>query len=222
MNPAPSAIEVRGLVVRYPGSDRAIVDGFDLVVPSGVALGITGRSGSGKSTLLMHLAGLRRPEAGVITILGRSLGGLSQSALAALRAERVGFVFQRAQLVPYLSARSNIELPLRLSGRAVAAEWPRLVQFAAGLGICEVLDRRADRLSVGEAQRVALVRALASDPDLLFADEPTGALDQGNASILAGALLDWQRGASKRRTLVVATHDLGLAELLDLRLAIGA
>jgi ABC-type lipoprotein export system ATPase subunit len=161
---------------------------------------VTGRSGSGKSTLLRVLAGLVRPEAGVVTVAGELVTGLGSAEAAAFRRRHVGLVSQDAGLVGHLSAAENVELALAVRGRdGDPREW------LMRLGLEHRIDQRVERLSAGERQRVAIARALAGAPGLVLVDEPTSRLDQVNAAVVGRLLADAARlhGA----TVVVATHD---------------
>lgn len=185
--------------------------GLDLVVGPGTSTAIMGPSGSGKSTLLSLLAGLDRPDRGEVTLDGVAISRLDDDELTTLRRDRVGFVFQSFNLLPELTARENVELPLRLAGRPVdAAEVARL---ADALGIADRLDHRPDQLSGGQAQRVAVVRALITHPAVILADEPTGALDRASSEQLLTAFDEAVRAWGQ--TLVVVTHDPAIAARAD-------
>ena len=197
---------VQGLVVRYHADDPAVLDGADLQVRSGERVAIVGASGCGKSTLLAHLAGLRRPQAGHVQLGDVRLDDLGESALDALRAASIGFVFQRARKLPYLSARENIELALGVT--SCEADIDALL---LAVGLAPLARRRASALSVGEAQRVAVARALVKSPALVIADEPTGSLDGAAADAVSALLL----APVAQRTVLVATHDEHLAQRCD-------
>lgn len=177
----------------------------------GTFTAVMGPSGSGKSTLLTCAAGLVRPTVGSVFLGGTAIHALPESELAMVRRERVGFVFQEFNLIPALTARENIELPLLLAGRPVDAA---LLDRIAGLaGIHDRLSHHPDQLSGGQQQRVALCRALIIGPDLICADEPTGALDSGSSrqvmDLLREAVDDFGQ------TLVLVTHDPLAASYAD-------
>jgi putative ABC transport system ATP-binding protein len=193
--------------------------GVDLVVAQGSFVVVTGRSGSGKTTLLNCVGGLDRPDSGSITIAGRSVTGMVEDDLLALRRELVGFVFQDFALIPMLSARENIGLPLRLLRVAPQEREERVQRLLDVVGLLEHAEQRPYELSGGQLQRVAIARALVARPRLLLADEPTGQLDSATGrSImrLIRSLVD-----SQGVTAVVATHDRliigGADEVHDLR-----
>ncbi len=206
-------VEAQGVCKRYAHGTTSVevLRGVNLSVASGEMLSIVGPSGSGKSTLLYCLAGLERPDEGRIHIAGTDMAKLSRSALARLRARHVGFVFQQYNLVPSLPVIENVSLPARLAGKRLEREGVDGALARVGL-----FDRRDDRpfdLSGGEAQRVAIARAIAANPDIVFADEPTGALDTVNG----GVVLDMLRSMAREsgRTVVMVTHDLAAAALAD-------
>ncbi len=193
--------------VSSPEGPLPILDGIDLDIGPGEAVAIIGPSGSGKTTLLALLAGLDEPSHGTVEMFGRPLAGLDEDARAALRAGRVGFVFQDFNLLPRLSAEENVRIGAELGGVADAAQSTRDALKAVGL------DQRARHfpatLSGGEQQRVAIARAFAPGPELLFADEPTGNLDTLNGERIIEIL--FRLHAERRTTLVLATHDERLA-----------
>jgi putative ABC transport system ATP-binding protein len=200
--------------IRGPGGRLTILRDLDLSVHGGEAVAILGVSGSGKSTLLGLLAGLDQASSGEVWLCGKSLTGLDEDGRAALREGRVGFVFQSFQLLPTLTALENVLLPLELSGTANAE---RIAAEALGrVGLTERAGHYPRQLSGGEQQRAAIARAFAPRPDILFADEPTGNLDQVTGEQVIDLLLDLRRdiGAS----LVLVTHDPRLAERCDRRL----
>jgi putative ABC transport system ATP-binding protein len=164
---------------------------------------VMGPSGSGKSILLLTAAGLVRPTSGSVVVDGRELTGLSETALAKLRRERIGFVFQAFNLLPALTVEQNVTLPLRLAGRR-----PSRARVAQVIGRVGLAGRRGDRpgaLSGGQQQRVAIARALVTQPTVIFADEPTGALDSGAARGVLGLLRESVQTAGQ--TVVMVTHD---------------
>ncbi|MFC9592014.1 ABC transporter ATP-binding protein [Streptomyces sp. NPDC056944] len=193
-------------VTRTYGSGAPALDGVDLVVPRGRFVAVMGRSGSGKSTLLRCAAGLERPTAGRVRIGGTDLATLKAAGLTRLRRDRIGFVFQSLNLVSALNVRENVTLPLLLAG---AREGRALdARALAGLDAVGLADRAEDRpesLSGGQRQRVAIARALVDEPEVVFADEPTAALDPVTA---AGVLALLRRAVDERgRTVVLVTHD---------------
>ena len=184
-----------------------ILDDVSFELAAGASLAIVGRSGSGKSTLLGLLAGLDLPGSGEVILAGQSLHGLDEDARARLRAGRVGFVFQSFQLLDSLTALENVMLPLELEQPRDARERARTLLQRVGLG--ERLGHYPKQLSGGEQQRVAIARAFASDPLILFADEPTGNLDQHTGEHISDLLFELNR--ERGTTLVLVTHDLRLA-----------
>jgi len=210
-------IVARNLTQRYRraggGPPLTVLEGVDLDVAAGEVVAVLGPSGSGKTTLLGLLAGLDRASGGSVTLDGVALDGLDEDARAALRAERVGFVFQTFQLVPTLTALENVLVPLELlpDGRAPApAEAEARARDLLGrVGLGARLDHYPAQLSGGEQQRVGIARAFAARPQLLFADEPTGNLDRETGRAVTDLLFALNREAGT--TLVVVTHDLELA-----------
>jgi putative ABC transport system ATP-binding protein len=201
-------LEARQLVVEY-ARGRRVLDGVDLVLRPGESVAIVGPSGSGKSTLLAHLAGLRRPDGGEVRFEGRPLTSLASRELDRFRAGQLGFVFQRAALLPFLTVRENVCLALGCLGpRAPGESASRVGLLLESMGLAPLADRRADRLSVGEAQRVAVARALVKDPPLVLADEPTGSIDAAGAAAIVDLLLLHRADRHRAdRTVVIATHD---------------
>jgi putative ABC transport system ATP-binding protein len=196
--PAASA----SAAVKVFGDVRAL-DGVTVELERGAFTAIMGPSGSGKSTLMQCIAGLDALTAGEVAIGGTVLSGLGDRELTLLRRERVGFVFQGFNLLPALDARENITLPLRLGGRAADAEWLDLVIDT--LGLRPRLGHRPAELSGGQQQRVAVARALATRPEIVFADEPTGNLDSRSSAELLAFL---RRAVDELgQTLVMVTHD---------------
>jgi putative ABC transport system ATP-binding protein len=196
-----------------------ILDGLDLRVASGETLAIIGASGSGKTTLLSLLAGLDRPSSGSIRLAGVALESLDEDGRARLRAGRVGFVFQSFQLLASLTALENVMLPAELAGLADAEARARRILGELGLG--QRPGHYPYQLSGGEQQRVAIARAFAAEPQLLFADEPTGNLDLATGSRIADLLFEMNR--ARGTTLILVTHDQALARRCGrvLRLAQG-
>ncbi len=184
-----------------------ILDEVDLQVATGESLAIVGASGSGKTTLLSLLAGLDLPSSGEIALAGHTLNGMDEDARAALRAGRVGFVFQSFQLLAGFTALENVMLPAELAGRADAGDRARAALEQVGLG--KRLTHYPYQLSGGEQQRVAIARAFAGEPKILFADEPTGNLDTATGARIIDLLFELNRGSGA--TLVLVTHDPALA-----------
>jgi putative ABC transport system ATP-binding protein len=203
-----------GKHVNGPGGRLTILQGLNLEVSSGEAVAILGASGAGKSTLLGLLAGLDQASEGEVWLCGQSLSGLNEDGRAALREGRVGFVFQNFQLLPTLTARENVLLPLELSGVAEAERIADEALQQVGLGARGGHYPR--QLSGGEQQRVAIARAFAPRPAILFADEPTGNLDQGTGDQVIHLLLALREESGA--ALVMVTHDARLAEGCDRRL----
>ncbi|GAA4306149.1 ABC transporter ATP-binding protein [Streptomyces venetus] len=197
-------------VTRTYGPLRAL-DGVSLALPAGTFTAVMGPSGSGKSTLLQCAAGLDRPTSGSVTVGGTEITGLSERRLTLLRRERVGFVFQAFNLLPTLTAEQNVVLPLRLAGRRVPKARVRQALEQVGLG--DRARHRPARLSGGQQQRVALARALITRPEVLFADEPTGALDTRTGHEVLGLLRDMVDRDG--RTVVMVTHDPVAAAYAD-------
>jgi putative ABC transport system ATP-binding protein len=184
---------------------------------AGTITSVVGPSGSGKSTLLQCAAGLDRPTSGVVSLGGTDLSGLSRRRLSILRRRRVGFVFQSLNLVPTLTVAENIALPLRLDHRRVDKDAVR--RLADRVGITRQLRRLPHTLSGGQQQRVAIARALITDPEVIFADEPTAALDPHNSDIVLHLLR--QAAEELGRTVIVVTHEPRVASQTDRALVLG-
>jgi putative ABC transport system ATP-binding protein len=203
-------LAARNLDKRYRLHDQevAALRGVTLAIESGEYVAIVGPSGSGKSTLLTLLGGLDTPTSGDVEILGTSLGALDDRRLTRLRLERIGFVFQRFHLLPVLTARENVELPLAEHGVGATARRARADELLAYVGLGARANHRATQLSGGEMQRVAIARALANRPAIILADEPTGELDAATGQEI---LALFRRLHQDGTTLVVVTHDDQLA-----------
>ena len=202
-----SFIEFRGVTRRYMKGGHAVtpLDDVTLDVEPGEFLVLLGPSGSGKTTLLNLLAGIDRPDGGTVHVGGQDVGGTRAARLARWRARTVGYIFQRAHLVPVLSAYENVEMPLWLQ-RLSRAERHRRVELAlAAVGLTDRATHLPKQLSGGQEQRVAIARALVADPELLVADEPTGSLDAESAGGILTLLERLNREQGK--TIVMVTHD---------------
>ena len=214
-HPGSTMVRVSGVTKRFGRGDAAVtaLDGVDLSVPRGGLVALTGRSGSGKTTLLHCIGGLERPDEGRVEVGGTEVTGLDEDGLLALRRDHVGFVFQTFALVPILTARENVGVPLRLSRTPVAEREQQVERLLRLVGLADHAEQRPGELSGGQQQRVAVARALAGRPNLLLADEPTGQLD----SATGRAVMDLLRAivASEGVTAVVATHDPGLIDAAD-------
>lgn len=207
------AVAARGVRKGYGAAEARVeaLRGVDLDIERGRFTAIMGPSGSGKSTLMHCLAGLDTADDGAVLLDGVDLTGLDDRALTVLRRERVGFVFQSFNLVPTLTARQNITLPLELAGERVSAE--RLDAVAATLGLTDRLSHRPHELSGGQQQRVAIARALLSRPSVVFADEPTGNLDSRAGHDVLTLLGDASRHSGQ--TIIMVTHDPAAAAHAD-------
>ncbi len=215
-----NALDVTDLVKEYPDAEgkppRRVLDGVALSVAPGEAVAIVGPSGCGKSTLLNLIGLLDAPTSGHIRLAGKDVAGLGENDRAALRAEHLGFVFQLHHLLPQCTVLENVlvptlALPASSETRRQAPETAR--ELLAAVGLSALAGKFPAQLSGGERQRVAVVRALVNRPQLVLADEPTGALDQANAAAVRDVLvrLAKERGAA----LIVVTHDAGIAASLD-------
>ena len=207
------AVAARALTRRYGDGESAVdaLRGVSLDVPAGQFTAVMGPSGSGKSTLMHLLAGLDRPTSGSVVVGGQELANLDDKRLTALRRDKLGFVFQAFNLIPVLSARENITLPLMLAGKKPDDAWLAKLVDAVGLG--DRLTHRPAELSGGQQQRVAIARALVARPDVVFADEPTGNLDSKSASEVLGLL---RRAVDDfGQTVIMVTHDPGAAAVAD-------
>jgi putative ABC transport system ATP-binding protein len=201
------------LTRRY-GEGQTAVDalrGVSVDIADGKLTAVMGPSGSGKSTLMHILAGLDRPTSGEVSVAGTSIGELNDTQMTKLRREHIGFIFQFFNLLPMLTAKENIVLPLRIAGEKPDADWVGELTAAVGLG--DRLSHRPAELSGGQQQRVAIARALVSKPTVMFADEPTGNLD----STTSGEILTMLRESVSTygQTTVMVTHDAQAAAIAD-------
>ncbi len=189
---------------------------ISLTIDQGEFLAVTGRSGSGKTTLLNLLSGLDSPTTGTVYFNGNDLAELKESDLVEMRRHKIGFVFQSFGLMPLLSAQENVELPLHIGGMPWRERRQRASDALKAVGLGTRARHRPFELSGGEQQRVSIARALVAEPEVVFADEPTGELDTATARSIAETL--GEVAASRRATVIVATHDLDLAAMAHRRL----
>jgi lipoprotein-releasing system ATP-binding protein len=219
--PASPLLEARGLVKEYVGGDGTpirVLAGTDLAVAPGEFVAIVGASGSGKSTLLHLLGALDAPTSGDVCLEGTRYADLDASTLAALRNRHIGFVFQFHHLLRDFSALENVMMPLRIAGHPEPEAELRGRALLGEVGLADRLLHRPAQLSGGEQQRVAVARALATEPSVVLADEPSGNLDPVNADRLHHLLSAVPKQG--RRALIVVTHNRGLAALADRVLAL--
>ncbi|MFF4601711.1 ABC transporter ATP-binding protein [Streptomyces sp. NPDC001339] len=207
------AVDLRSLRKVHGRGRQAVIalHDFNHAIPRGSFTAVMGPSGSGKSTLLHCAAGLERPSSGSVTLAGQELAGLSERQLTLLRRDRIGFVFQDFHLVPALSVAANVALPLRLAGRR--PDPCRLEELLSTVGLSDKRHRRPGELSGGQQQRAAVARALVTGPEVVFADEPTGALDRASGRDVLGLLRDAVNDLDT--TVVMVTHDPQAAAWAD-------
>jgi putative ABC transport system ATP-binding protein len=211
---AEPVIELRGVTKVYRTGSLAVaaLRGITMTIDEGEYVAIMGPSGSGKSTL-MHIIGcLDVATSGTYQLAGEQVGGLDETALASIRNRRIGFVFQQFNLLPSLSAWRNVEVPLTYAGAGRTERRERAIAALGRVGLGDRVHHRPGELSGGQQQRVAIARALVSDPALILADEPTGALDSRSARDVM-ALLDELHEAG--RTIVLITHDAEVAKVAE-------
>src|SRR5438046_3027253 len=208
--PVISALE---LTRRYGAAETAVhaLRGVSVNVARGGLTAVMGPSGSGKSTLMHILAGLDRPTAGDVWIADTRIGELNDTQLTRLRREHIGFIFQFFNLLPMLTAKENVVLPLSIAGRKPDAGW--VEELTAAVGLSDRLSHRPSELSGGQQQRVAIARALVSKPTVMFADEPTGNLDSHTGGEILVLLRDMVSGLGQ--TTVMVTHDAHAAAIAD-------
>ncbi|MDF3147567.1 MULTISPECIES: ABC transporter ATP-binding protein [unclassified Streptomyces] len=211
--PAAEALRLVKVTKTYGAHDSAVtaLDGVTLGLGRGTFTAVMGPSGSGKTTLLHCAAGLDRPDSGIVRVDGTELTGGGEAELTKFRRGRIGFVFQQYNLLPTLTVAQNTVLPLKLAGQRVDRERAKEVLTSVGLG--DRLGHRPDQLSGGQRQRVAIARALVTEPRVIFADEPTGALDTRNARDVLRLLQQAVRVHG--RTVVMVTHDPVAASYAD-------
>jgi len=198
-----------GKVVKTTDGELVILHDISFQIKQGESVAIIGASGSGKSTLLSLLAGLDLPTTGQIDLMGQNLNLLDEDGRARLRGKSIGFVFQSFQLLPHLTALENVMLPLEIAGCSQAEARQAAVQWLEKVGLAQRANHFPKTLSGGEQQRVALARAFINQPAILFADEPTGSLDEVSGDRVIELLFELNRENSS--TLVLVTHDPALA-----------
>jgi putative ABC transport system ATP-binding protein len=211
--PGGEALRLVAVHKIYGSADNPVtaLDGVNLSLPSGTFTAVMGPSGSGKSTLLQAAAGLDQPTSGQVFVAGAEMTGGSETALTKFRRDRIGFIFQQFNLLPTLTVLQNVTLPLRLAGRRIDRRKSVAVLEKVGLG--DRLDHRPAELSGGQQQRVAIARALVTNPSVIFADEPTGALDSRSARDVLQLLQEAVREFGQ--TVVMVTHDPVAASFAD-------
>jgi putative ABC transport system ATP-binding protein len=204
-------IRLRGVTKTYGSGEAAVaaLRGVDLEVAPGELVVVLGPSGSGKTTMVNIIGGIESPTGGEVSVAGWDLGGRAPSTLAEFRRSHVGFVFQFFNLIPTLTARENVEVIVELTGRGDRAGVARLLD---AVGLTDRADHFPAQLSGGQQQRVAIARALATDPDLLLADEPTGALDTTTGRQILSLL---QESNHHGRTVMMVTHNASIADMAD-------
>lgn len=205
----PKILKINGLEKTYTSGSKqlTVLQNVSLEVEQGQTFAIVGPSGSGKTTLLGLCAGLDTPDAGTVELCGHNLSELSQDERAQLRNKKVGFIFQNFQLLPTLTALENVSVPLELQGNKEAVKSAKVLLKKVGLG--DRMHHYPSQLSGGEQQRVALARAFSNKPTILFADEPTGNLDDTTGEKVIQLLFELNKEAGT--TLVIISHDLDLA-----------
>jgi putative ABC transport system ATP-binding protein len=202
-------IQLDGVTKTYQSGASPAVADVSMSVAAGEVVAVMGPSGSGKSTLLNLIAGLDKPTAGTVTVAGRRIDTLGESALARFRARHVGIIFQFFNLLDDLTVEDNVQLPAQLAGMSRRQARARAGELLEQMGIAEHRDAYPARMSGGQRQRVAIARALVNSPAVLLADEPTGALDTATGQEIGRLLRDLNQDG---QTLVLVTHDPGLAE----------
>jgi putative ABC transport system ATP-binding protein len=203
-------LKIDGLKKTYKSGDKelTVLHDISFEIEKGQTFAIVGPSGSGKTTLLGLCAGLDQPSAGSVELCGFQLNGLNQDERARLRNKKVGFIFQNFQLLPTLTAVENVSVPLELQGNKNATA--RAIELLSKVGLEKRLHHYPSQLSGGEQQRVALARAFSNEPEILFADEPTGNLDEETGEKVTNLLFELNKASGT--TLVIITHDLDLAK----------
>ncbi|MFI5529181.1 ABC transporter ATP-binding protein [Kitasatospora sp. NPDC051853] len=207
-----------GKDVSHSFQTTRVLNGVSASIAAGEAVALVGPSGSGKTTLLYCLAGLIQPEGGTVAFQGRSLAGMGDDERSELRRTSFGFIFQSSELVPELTIAENISLPLELLKVPRGERQERVGNLLDRLGLAELADRRPARVSGGQAQRAAVARAVVHRPAVVFADEPTGALDSANGAVVIDLL--WELAREQNSAVVLVTHDHSLARSADRAIAL--
>lgn len=216
-------VEIRNLKFKYPSSTNLTLDISDLTIPKGTKVFLHGPSGTGKSTLLELLAGVLSPSEGQVKILNENLNELSSSAKDIFRSNHIGYIFQSFNLIPYLSVKENISLPLYFSKEkrhkvSTENEIKTISDLTKTLGIEQLLDKKITELSVGQQQRVAAARALIGSPELILADEPTSALDYDHREKFIRLL--FSVAEKNNSTVIFVSHDKSLEKIFDLTISL--
>lgn len=185
------------------------LDHLSMKIEKGEYVSIIGPSGSGKSTLLLMLGGMLSPTEGRVIIDGESLYDLSADERAGFRRKKLGFVFQTFNLIPYLTALQNVQIPLLISGKSPEEQEEKAKQLLTKVGLGERMEHKPTELSIGQQQRVALARTLANEPDIILADEPTGNLDPAMSAQMMSFLTELNK---EGKTIVIVTHDMKVSE----------
>lgn len=197
-------------IYKTRGQEVKAIDNVSLEIPKGDFVSIIGPSGSGKSSLLLMLGGMLSPSLGKVFIDDESLYDLNPNQIAALRRKKIGFVFQTFNLIPYLSAIQNVQLPLLLGGLHEKDQIEKAQYLLERVGLKDRMDHKPSELSVGQQQRTALARMLANNPSIILADEPTGNLDPEMCQTVIKFLIELN---NEGRTIVMVTHDMKIANL---------
>ncbi len=206
-----NAVEIKDLYKSYEDGKIKALNGINLTIEDGEFVSIIGPSGSGKSTLLNMLGALDIPDSGVIKVAGQDLS--SSKKLNEFRSEKIGFIFQLHNLIPNISVRENVEIPMYTQGLSSSEMKNRALKLLDDVGLGDKADILPSKLSGGERQRVAIARALANEPSIILADEPTGSLDSKTSSKILKQLIDLHE--DKNVTLIIVTHDMDVAKLAD-------
>ena len=206
-----NAVEIKDLYKSYEDGKIKALNGVNLTIEDGEFVSIIGPSGSGKSTLLNMLGALDVPDSGIIKVAGEDLN--SSKKLNEFRAEKIGFIFQLHNLIPNISVRENVEIPMYTQGLSSSEMKDHALKLLDDVGLKDKADILPSKLSGGERQRVAIARALANEPSIILADEPTGSLDSKTSSKILKQLIDLHE--DKNVTLIIVTHDMDVAKLAD-------